>query len=210
MNKTILLALFLMTGMSAMAQSTTPLPQPDKSVSTTLFTALQNRHSVRNFTDRTIDTATLSQLLWAATGVNRPDGHMTAPTAVNAQDISVYVATKDGASLYLPKEHALKLITTKDIRNDVAGRQTGVANAPVFLIVVSDASKFRNSGDGKMNPMCYLDGGYVSQNICLGATALGLGTVPRGTINQEPVRTALQLTQSQIIVINHPVGYPKD
>ncbi len=209
MKKTILLALTLIMGFSAMAQDVTQLPEPNKDVPTTLFQALQNRHSVRSFTAQEVSLETLSQLLWAATGVNRPDGRMTAPTAINAQDISVYVASKSGVSLYLPKENALKLITRDDVRKEVAARQVGVADAPLFLIIVSDASKFGGANDENAKIFGREDAAIVSQNINLAATALGLGTVTRHIMNREALHKALKLTAEQLIIINHPIGYPK-
>lgn len=198
-----------MMGLSAMSQDLVKLPEPSKDISTTLFQALQNRHSVRSFTAQDISMETLSQLLWAATGVNRPDGRMTAPTAINAQDISVYVASKDGVSLYLPKDNALKAVTKQDIRKDVAARQAGVADAPLFLIIVSDASKFGGINSENAKIFCREDAAYVSQNINLAAAALGLGTVPRHIMNRDAIHTALGLTENQLVVINHPIGYPK-
>ena len=126
----------------------TTLPNPKKDVKMTLFDALQKRQSVRGFSEKAIDRTLLSTLLWAATGVNREDGRMTAPTAVNAQDISVYVADKNGVSLYMPKENSLKLITKQDIRAELAGKQKIVANhqteafvAPFFPLIRSELAR---------------------------------------------------------------------
>ena len=211
MKKSLLFLAPLMFAANCMAAGsggdTVKLPEPDKNVSMTLFDALQNRQSVREFSDKAIDKATLSSLLWAATGVNRPDGRMTAPTAVNAQDISVYVATKDGVSLYMPKENSLKSITKKDIRADLAGRQKNVANAPVFLLIVSDTGKFRWT-DGTEKTFAAMDASYVSQNIDLASVALGLATVPRYMMEREAVSKALNLGEKQLPMLNHPIGYP--
>lgn len=209
MKKIIPLALTMIMSLSAMAQDAVRLPEPDKTVSMTLFDALQNRHSVREFTAQDISDDTLSRLLWAATGVNRGDGRMTAPTAVNAQDISVYVASKQGVSLYRPQDHSLLRVTDQDIRKEVAARQVGVAGAPIFLIIVSDASKFGGASSENGKAFSREDAAYVSQNINLAAAALGLGTVPRHIMNREAISKALHLGQDHIIVLNHPIGYPK-
>lgn len=208
MKGKMLFALALAMGTSTMAQDIVQLPAPDKNVPTTLFQALQDRHSVRSFASTPIDTPLLSQLLWAATGVNRADGRMTAPTATNAQDILLYVATKDGVCLYQPKDNTLKVVATQDIRPALAGSQTAVASAPVFLLIVSDLSKFNARMGDTARQFAAEDAGYVSQNIGLAATALGLGTVPRHIMDRDAVKAALGLGDRHMLLLNHPVGYP--
>ncbi|MBQ9287560.1 MAG: SagB/ThcOx family dehydrogenase [Bacteroidaceae bacterium] len=204
MKKMMMLAFTLVLGINAMAQEV-KLPAPDKKVSTTLFEALQNRKSVRDFTAKELTEAQLSNLLWATIGVNREDGRMVAPTAMNRQEVSVYVATKDGTCLYNPKAHSLTVVSKEDIRPALTGQQKSVANAPIFLVIVSDASKFGNG-----NGYAELDAGYVSQNICLAAAAMGLGTVPRAMMDRDAVKKALNLGERQLVVLNHPVGYPNE
>ena len=212
MKKTAFLILCTMMAVNCTAAdggTSVKLPSPDKKATMTLFEALQNRRSVREFSDKEISRETLSSLLWAATGVNRESGLLTAPTAVNAQDISVYVADKNGVSLYNPKENSLKTITKKDIRADLAERQKGMANAPVFLLLVSDISKFRWK-DGTEKTFAAEDAGYVSQNIDLAVVALGLATVPRHMMDRDAVKKALGLSDTQLMMLNHPVGYPAE
>lgn len=209
MKKISLFALALSMTLGAAAQDVVKLPEPNKNVPTTLFQALQDRRSVRTFDDRAIDMPTLSQLLWAATGVNRSDGRMTAPTATNAQDIQVYVATKDGVCLYQPKTNDLKVVSKQDIRKELADRQAGVANAPVFLLIVSNLNKFGTRGSDNAKLFAAEDAGYVSQNIGLAAVALGLGTVPRHYMNREAIKAALGLDSNHELLLNHPIGYPK-
>ncbi len=101
------------------------LPQPDKSNPTTLFRALEKRHSSRSFSPTELSDAQLSTILWAACGINRPEsGHITAPSAINAQDILVYVVRKDGAYLYLPEDNKLQRVSDKDLRKAVAGHRS--------------------------------------------------------------------------------------
>ena len=130
---------------------------------------------------------------------------MVAPTAMNRQEVSVYVATKDGTCLYNHKAHSLTVVSKEDIRPALTGQQKSVANAPIFLVIVSDASKFGNG-----NGYAELDAGYVSQNICLAAAAMGLGTVPRAMMDRDAVKKALNLGERQLVVLNHPVGYPNE
>lgn len=187
------------------AQEVKQLPQPDMQLSVTLTEALQKRRSDREYNaDRDITDQQLSQILWAACGVNRPDKKLlTIPTAINAQDIQVYVCRKDGVALYQPYDNTLKKVSSEDIRPLLAERQQNMKNAPVFLLIVSDQKKFRHNAEvyGAM------DAGYASQDICLMCAALGLKTVPRAMMNKEAVAKALGLGDKQILELNHPIGY---
>ena len=193
---------------SAPAQEVIRLPQPDKNVTMTLYQALGQRASVREYSEAPVSEATLSQLLWAACGVNREDGRLTVPSAMNTQEESVYVCRADGVWLFNAQENTLTKVSEKDIRQDLAGRQTSVANAPVFLVIVCDLNKykFRNERTATFGA---IDAGYVSQNICLACEALGLATVPRGSMEHEAVSAALGLKEGQELLLNHPVGYRK-
>lgn len=183
------------------------LPAPDKNVDMTLMEALQQRHSSRTFSAKEISNPTLSQILWAACGINRPsEKKITAPSAVNAQDIDVYVIRKDGAYLYVPSSNALKKVSGKDLRVSAAGRQGDVASAPLFLLLVSNHNRFGNP-EGDTRPGL-VDAGYVSQNIALVCTALNLNTVPRMTMDTDALVRELGLDSNQDLVINHPIGYP--
>lgn len=187
------------------AQEVKKLPQPDMQLNVTLMEALQKRRSDREFNaERMISEQQLSQLLWAACGVNRADRKLlTIPTAINAQDIQVYVCRKDGVSLYQPYDNTLVKVTNTDVREMLAERQQNMKTAPLFLLIVSNQEKFRNKNEiyGAM------DAGYSSQNICLMCAALGLKTVPRAMMNKEGVAKALGLNEQQILELNHPIGY---
>ncbi|MBR6978980.1 MAG: nitroreductase family protein [Prevotella sp.] len=191
--------------MGVCAQEVKQLPQPDMTLSVTLMEALQKRSSDRSYNaDKPVNDQQLSQILWAACGVNRPDKNLlTIPTAINAQDIVAYVCTKDGVSIYDPKKLTLTKVTAEDIRPALAGMQESMKSAPVFILLVSDQSKFRQESQiyGAM------DAGYASQDICLMCAALGLKTVPRAMMNKEAVSKALGLPATTILELNHPVGY---
>lgn len=206
MKRTLLFAVTMMVMAGcATAQDTWQLPEPDTNVPMTLTQALKQRHSSREFSDQKLSDATLSIVLWGANGINRPDRKLlTAPTATNAQDISMYVCREDGAWLWDAVTNSLTKICAQDVRGPLAGRQESTKSAPVFLLLVSDYSKFRGNAE-VWGPM---DAGYVSQNICLICEALGLNTVPRGMMDAETVAKALGLNSNQHIMLNHPIGYP--
>ena len=209
MKKILFSVCFIMASMSVMAQDVKRLPEPDKNVKMTLFQALQQRKSVREYSDKDIDDMKLSQLLWAAVGINRPDGRLTSPTAINAQDITVYVCRKDGAWLYVAKENALHRVSDKDLRQAIAANQKFSAVAPVSLVIVTDNAKFRGGSTNGPSISGAIDSGYVSQNIDLACEALGLATVPRATMDKETLKKELKLTDDQHAILNHPVGYKK-
>lgn len=186
------------------------LVQPDTTLTTTLMHTLSHRSSIREYAQTQLDNETLSTLLWAANGINRPEnGKRTAPSAVNAQDIVLYVTMDMGTFVYLPKEHALQLVCTTDLRKAVAHTQDFAAVAPLSIILVSDLTKFPFDDPQRATLLGAMDAGYVSQNIYLYSAADNLATVARGTMDKAAIQQALQLTDKQIPMLNHPVGYIK-
>lgn len=208
MKKMLLsLGIALLGTLTCPAQSTIRLPVPEKNAKAPLMKALNDRRSVREYdTSKPLPLQQLSNLLWAANGVNRSDGKRTAPSAINAQDVDIYVCRADGAYRYNAAKHNLERVSTKDLRGAVADRQDFAKQAPVSLVLVSDAAKFSRGGGDKWGGV---DAGYVSQNICLYCAAFGLATVPRGTMNTATLKKDLQLTDTQTLWLNHPVGYAK-
>lgn len=209
MKKLFLTSCLIMATTIFVSAQNVKLPEPDKNVSMTLYQALQQRKSVREYSTKDIDDMKLSQLLWAAVGINRPDGHLTAPTAINAQDITVYVCRTDGAYLYVAKDNTLQKVSDKDLRKSVASAQAFAAEAPISLVIVTDNAKFRGGSTNGPTISGAIDAGYVSQNIDLACEALGLCTVPRATMDKETLKKELKLTDSQNPILNHPIGYKK-
>ncbi len=154
--------------------------------------AFAKRASVKSFSKQKPSMADISDLLFAANGVNRPEsGKRTAPSALNRQDIKIYVCLPEAAYLYLPKEHALELVSREDLR------QSG---APVCLVLVSD---FNDRWSG-------LDAGIVSQNISIFCAGTGLGTYPHTTMNADALRKGLNLSASQTPMICNSVGFARE
>jgi len=150
----------------------------------------------------------LSNLLWAAFGINRPDsGKRTAPTAMNMQEIDIYVATADGLYLYNAKENALEPILSEDIRA-ATGPQPFVKDAPVNLVFVADFAKMRGSEENKVFYSA-TDTGFVSQNVYLFCASEGLATVVRGYVEKDKLAKVMKLRDDQKIILAQTVGYPK-
>lgn len=195
----------MFNGMQAQELQILKLNKPDIKRGLPVMTALEARHSTREFADRKLELQDLSDLLWAAVGINRQEsGKRTAPTAMNKQEISIYVCLPEGAYLYDAGRHSLLPVAEGDFRTAVAGGQSFVNNAPACLVIVADLDKF--GGDVFMPAM---DAGIVSQNISLFCSGCGLVTVPRASMDQEQLKSSLKLIASQRPLMNHPVGYAK-
>jgi SagB-type dehydrogenase family enzyme len=185
------------------------LSAPAKVGGEPLMKVFNNRKSDRTFAPDKLKLQDLSTLLWAANGINREDGKRTAPSAINAQDVDVYVIMEEGAYLYDAKEHALQPVAAGDYREAVAGGQDFVKAAPVSLVLVSDLSRLSKNINEGTKLMGAVDVGIVCQNINIACAGMGLATVPRASMNQETLKTVLKLTDNHLLLMNNPVGYPK-
>lgn len=181
-------------------------PQFENNVS--LFEALEKRCTERSFSEKELSLQQLSNLLWAAAGVNRPDSEKrTAPTAHNDQEIDVYVAMKNGLYLYNAKDHVLDFIHANDIRRQT-GKQKFTGTAPINLIYVSDYEKMKGDEESKKFYSA-TDTGFISQNVYLYCAAEGLATVVRGWVDREELAVVMNLRSGQHIVLAQTVGYTK-
>ena len=201
----ILFALVLMMTGSMQAQEIISLPQPEVSkLSLSLGDALQQRRSQREYSNQEISLQTLSTLLWAACGVSdQATGKITAASAINMQDVKIYVCAQAGVCLYNAKANTLTKVSDKDLRDAIAGRQAFAKSAPISLVLVSTKDSDRSPND-KFGAM---DAGYVSQNIYLACTALGLKTVARATMDFDVLKRELNLADTSYLELNHPIGY---
>lgn len=180
------------------------LPSPQKSTAAgSLAKALQDRRSTRTFSDKTISDQTLADLLWAANGVNREDGRRTVPSAMNKQDITVYVGKADGTFRYDEKSNKLVKIGNGDLRKAVAGRNQFIQTAPMVLVISSDTSQF----NGNM-ALSGIDAGTVVQNIYLYCAANNLGTVCcYAGEKTDDVQKFLGIKKENKPLVYMPVGY---
>lgn len=202
---------FLLTGFSsspAQEPKEIMLPKPQTDGGIPLMQALKARQSSREFSAEKLPLQVLSNLLWAADGVNRPDGKRTAPSAVNWQNIDIYVAMADGLYLYQPSEHALKGILPEDVRI-ATGRQDFVKEVPVNLVFVADFSKINRGTEEDKNFYSASHTGFISQNVYLYCASEGLATVVRGLIDRESMVKLMKLRPEQKVMLAQSVGYPK-
>jgi len=184
------------------------LPAPQKSGGMPLMEALAKRSTSRAFDSKDLSDQQLSSLLWAAFGINRPDGKRTAPSANNKQATDVYVLLKQGAYVYDAKSNTLALVLAEDIRK-LGGTQAFATNAPVILIFVADFSKMGNASDEAKKNTANINVGYISQSVYLFCVSEGLVTGARGSVDRKALGPKLKLRPDQMIVLAQSVGYAK-
>ena len=172
-----------------------------------LMQALAKRHSAREFATTELPLPLLSNLLWAANGINRADGHHTAPSAMNAQEIDIYVALPAGAYLYDPTAHALQLTAGSDVRR-VTGYQDFVDQAPLDLVYVADHGRMTLIPVASRESFASAAAGAITQNVYLFAAGNGLSTVIRAWINRDAIADALGLGHDQQVLLSQTVGFP--
>ncbi|MES2091102.1 MAG: SagB/ThcOx family dehydrogenase [Pseudomonadota bacterium] len=190
------------------ATSTITLPAPDKTGGLPLMESLAKRRSSREFAKTDLPLPVLSQLLWAANGVNGPDGLRTTPSALNCQEIEVYLALPSGTYLYAPETHQLSLVAASDIRR-VTGYQDFVDDAPLDLVYVADHSRMGRVPVDKREAFACVAAGSITQNVYLFAASQGLATVIRAWIDHKAIADALGLSHDHQVLLSQTVGYPK-
>lgn len=178
------------------------LEKPQTEGGKPLMQVLKERKSGREFSPEKLSPQMLSNLLWAAWGINRPDGRRTAPSASNRQEIDVYAVTAEGIYLYNAKAHQLEPAVAGDFRA-ATGTQPYVGQAALNLVFVVDQAKTKNTD------MAYADTGFISQNVYLFCASEGLATVVRGSVDRAALAKTMKLRPDQIITLAQTVGYPK-
>jgi hypothetical protein len=222
--------LVFMTGcLLAQDLPTIKLKEPNKKRGLPYMEALSVKASAVQWSDKELSLEDLSDLLWAANGINRPaEKKSTASSAMNARDVDVYVFMKEGVYLYNTEKHELTPVLSGDLRSQIMmarGPRPGgpppgdsarprppmppQSNPPIQLILISDADRFRMGAPELKYEWGALDAGIVSQNISLFCAATGLKTRPRASMDKEKIKTLLKLKDTQHIFLNHPVGYAK-
>lgn len=167
--------------------------------------ALKERKSTREFSPEKLSAQVLSNLLWAAWGINREDGRRTAPSSSNRQEIEIYVVTVDGAYVYDAKGNALTPVVSGDIRK-VTGTTAFVGEAPLNLVYVADFSKMGGADENAKTATSNANTGFIAQNVYLFCASEGLGTVVRGGVNRAELSKALNLRPDQRITLAQTVG----
>jgi nitroreductase len=184
------------------------LPKPKLDNGTTLIQALKARMTGREFSSVPLPLQTISDLLWAAFGVNRADGRRTAPSAKNWQEIDIYVALRQGVYVFNGKAHALEGVIAGDLRA-ATGLQGFVKDAPATLVFVADLARMKDASAEDRDLYSATDAAFISQNVYLYCAAAGLTTGVRGSVDRPALAKALGLRADPRIILAQSVGYPK-
>lgn len=169
--------------------------------------ALARRRSQREFAATSLTPQQLSELLWAADGINRPELHEhTAPSAMNAQEIDIYVALAEGLYRYDAERHVLELVASTDARK-LTGLQDFVDSAPVDLVYVANHERMRLIPQPKRDVYAAACSGAIAQNVYLYCASAGLASVVRGLFDAASLGAALGLSEHQTIVLSQTVGH---
>ncbi|MBL8921433.1 MAG: SagB/ThcOx family dehydrogenase [Myxococcaceae bacterium] len=185
------------------------LPPPQRQGGLPLMDALSRRRSTREFKPDPVPLPLLSSLLWAGWGVNRADGNRTAPSAMDCQELDLYVALPGGAYLYDAMAHALHLAAAADVRR-VTGFQDFVDDAPLDLVFVVDHTRMKLVPVQERERYAHVAAGAIAQNVALFAASAGLGTVVRAWLDRAALSEALMLTHDQQVLLAQTVGFPRD
>jgi len=190
------------------AASALALPPAQTEGGLPLMQALRQRRSQRDFAPSPLERQSLSDLLWAAAGINRPelDGR-TAPSAMNSQEVDVYVALPEGLYRYEPSDHVLYLVSATDVRR-VTGYQDFVDRAPLDLIYVADHARLRMVPAMQRESYASASAGAMAQNVYLFCASAGLATVIRAWIDRQALSQAMGLEADHQILLSQTVGWP--
>jgi nitroreductase len=206
----LLFALAAGTTGPAVAQDLQPikLPAPQTEGGKPLMQVLKARHSTREFGTAKLPLQTLSNLLWAGFGVNREDGKRTAPSAMNWQEMDIYVFLQEGTYMYQAGENVLKPVMAGDLRG-ATGSQPFVATAPLDLVFIADFSKTGQAQPEQRDTWSAAHAGFIAQNIYLFCASEGLNVVVRGMVDKTALAEKLHLRPAQHIWLAQTIGYPQ-
>ena len=200
-NVRFLLAVILLTAAAMLpAANEIKLPTPNLPGKTSLKTALEKRCTKRTFSSAALSELDISNLLWAAYGVNRPDGKRTIPAARGINAVEMYVALPEGVYKHNVAENILTKISDTDMRSYSDGRKMGV-KAPLVLVMVADRDAF----DGNEAYPAF-EAGAIMQNIYLYCAAAGFNTVVCGSFDKNVWQKELKLPASKYVILTQVVG----
>ena len=184
------------------------LPAPRTEGGKPLMQVLKERKSGREYSKKKLEPQQLSDLLWAAFGINRPDGKRTAPSARDCRELEIYAVMQEGVYRYNAEKNILEQVAAGDFRK-MTGAQKFVGSAPLNLVYVADLDKMKGSESDKAL-YSSADVGFVGQNVYLFCASKGLSTVIRGWLDRDKCAKTLKLTENKKVVLAQSVGFPKE
>jgi len=211
MKKTFFALILILGPQLALSQSlsTVVLPPPQTDIGKPLMQALKLRQTSREFAAKPLPMQEISNLLWAACGINRAEsGKRTAPSAMNWQEVDVYVVLPEGAYIYDAKSHSLNVVAQGDLRAST-GTQGFVKDAPLDLVYVSDRARMSRGSDEDKTLYGAADVGFIAENVYLYCASQGLAVVVRGSVDRSSLALTLKLRADQKVILAQTVGYPQ-
>jgi SagB-type dehydrogenase family enzyme len=190
----------------ANAQEVIQLPEAQKEGGMPLMETFAQRQSIREYSEREIEMQDLSNLLWAAFGINREGGKRTAPSARNWQEYDLYIVLQNGVYLWNPEANVLTRVIEEDVR-EMTGKQEFVATAPLQIMLVANMNKPEGKDKTATLNTVYCDAGFISQNIYLFCSSFEMASVARLYYDAEPLHEKLKLEKEQKIILIQTVGY---
>ncbi len=213
-NLTAVMIIHLMITPNMLKAQDIALPAPSRKGGKPLMEALDARGSAREFSERDLTNQQLSDILWAAWGINREaDGKRTAPSSHNRQEMDVYVTLKSGLYIYNAAGNTLKQVHDRDIRA-LTGTQDFPATAPVNLIYVADLTK-RGLKEGQQvtdtdQLSSWANTGFMAQNVYLWCASEGMSCVIRAMVPRNTLAPEMGLRPLQVIILAQTVGFPAE
>jgi len=194
------------------------LPQPILDSEFSVEESLAKRRSVRDYSAQSLSLAEISQLLWAAQGVNRPGGYRTAPSAGALYPLEIYLVSGQvddlpaGVYRYSPEEHGLNLVLSGDIRQELSKAALGqdsIQNAPAVIVITAVHERTTVKYSNRGIQYVHMEVGSAAENVYLQAESLGLGTVFIGACHDDQVSQVLELDGQEQPLCIMPVGRPR-
>jgi len=197
------------------------LPRPSSDGKVSVEKAIKERRTIRDFKERILSLAHLSQLLWAAQGItDSVTGRRAAPSGGALYPLDIYIVIGEngvekietGVYHYLPKEHSISLISKGDRRKEIASASLGqrwMAKAPITFIITAEYRRITGKYGERGIRYALIEAGHVGQNLFLQAEALGLGAGIVGAFNDLEVSKVAGLPSKHEPLLIMPVGYKK-
>ena len=187
------------------------LPPPRLTGDMALEEAIASRRSVREFTGEALSRSEISQLLWASQGITDERGLRAAPSAGALYPLEVYIALPDGTYHYLPRSHAIQLVSERDLREDLweAGlKQDALRQAPAIFVIAAIYERTEAKYGDRAQRYVQMEAGHAAQNLLLQAVVLDLGAVPIGAFYDDQVQASLGLPADHRVLYLIPAGHP--
>jgi SagB-type dehydrogenase family enzyme len=196
------------------------LPKPLLLGAVSLEEALNKRSSIRDYTGEPLSMKDLSQILWAAQGITRPEwGGRTTPSAGGTYPLELYVVVADrgvidlasGVYKYIPQRHTVLLVKAGDFSDELAIAaldQEWVSSASINIVIAAVFERTTERYGDRGVRYVHMEAGHADQNIYLQAAALDLGTVVIGAFHDDQVQKVASLQDNEKPLYIAPIGHP--